>query len=158
MVGRGSGAQRNRLQHSIHAAEETIHPDAKAMPTHFLGSLGSLGICVWKTSTREREQLFLLLVLSCFVSSFGQIWPPEIWDKDVAHVQPALSNRPVSTGDPVGHHVCVIGHFDFPAPVSARCGEGASSSSSFHLLDRTGSCLGRPDAGLHGALCSVPHS
>lgn len=75
-------------------------------------------------------------------------------DQDVAQVQPTFSNSSVFTGDLIGHHVRFIGHFDFPASVSTGGSEG---DPSFHLCGHARSRLGRPAAGLHGALCSGPH-
>lgn len=87
-------------------------------------------------------------------TSVGETGPPEIYDKDDAQVQPAVSNSSVFTGDFIGYHVGFIGDFDFPASVST---DGSEGVSPFHLGAHTRSYLGRPAARLHGALCSVPH-
>lgn len=72
--------------------------------------------------------------------------------KDVAQIQPKISDSLVSAGDPVGRHVCFVGSSDFPAPGSAGGGEGVSPE---HLDGHPGLCLVRPAAGVRGALCPL---
>lgn len=143
-----SGALRHnrRTAAKIHVVEETIHPERSDENTSYtlrclraFWQLRIAGDACLKSRTVEGKVFILRRNVS---------------DKNDAQVQPAVTNSSVFAGGFIGHHVCFIGHFDFPASGSTDGGEGVSL---FHLLGRPGSCLGRPAAGLHGALRPVPH-
>lgn len=73
--------------------------------------------------------------------------------KDVAQIQPKISDSSVPAGDPVGRHVCFVGSPDSAAPGSAGGGERVSPQ---HLGAHPGLHLARPAAGIRGALCPLP--
>ena len=102
------------------------------------GGFASLFLCC---------QLFLVLV----DQSFGCRW--FVASKDAAQLQPSFCHRFIPPGNSVGFRVRFIRHPDLPAPLPSEDSAGVPPGH----LHRSGSCLGRPAAGVHGALCVVAH-
>lgn len=76
-------------------------------------------------------------------------------DNHGAEVQPEIPDSCVFTGGAVRHHDCIIGDFNLPAADPAGGGEGVRLRRL--LLGHPRSDVGRPAAGLHGAVSAVPH-